>query len=347
MTMPVRQVTIANTPGLYECFPCLARTQSGTLITVYRESDHHSADAFTRLVVRQSRDEGETWSDARQIITSERREGILFKWNCPRIGQLAEGRLWLLCDGYPQPPGEAQCENSRIFFWWSEDEGRSWSAPVQTPIHGIVPDRLLVTQSGAWLLATHLDHPDRGYYTQEVFRSTDAGRTWDGPITVCERPGLKVCEGSILQLPSDGLLVCTMRENSGLGLPAYKCFSRDDGRSWEGPYETNLMGCHRPVTGLVPDGRILTTYRLTTRGWIGSAKNFLAMLETEESLRETDPLKTGGIILPIDHDRWPQPDSGYSGWTVLPDGRLFCVTYIRDDSPQAQIRGYWFSLDDF
>ncbi len=345
--MPIRKITVANTPGVYECFPCLVRTRSGKLITAYRESDGHVGSAFARVVVRESVDEGETWSARRVLAASEQTEGKLAMWNCPRVGQLADGRLWVLCDCIQQPPGEARCREARTSFWWSADDAATWSEAVATPIHGIVPDRLVVTQAGTWLVATHQSYPDRDYYTQEVFRSEDGGATWEEPVVVCEQPGLRLCEASILQLPRDGLLVCYLRENSGLGLPAYKCFSRDDGRTWEGPYETNLTGCHRPVTGLLPDGRVLTTYRLTTRGGTGSAKNFLAMLETEASVRETDPLKTGGIVLPLDHDRWPQPDSGYSGWAVLPDDRVFCVTYIRDDSPHAQIRGYWFGVEDF
>jgi hypothetical protein len=31
----------------------------------------------------------------------------------------------------------------------------------------------------------------------------------------------------------------------------------------------------------------------------------------------------------------------------LPDGRFFAVNYIKDDAPMAQIRGYYWSEDDF
>ena len=43
----------------------------------------------------------------------------------------------------------------------------------------------------------------------------------------------------------------------------------------------------------------------------------------------------------VDYDRSPTPDTGYSGWVWLSDGLIFCVNYIVDDWPVAQIRGYW------
>jgi sialidase-1 len=323
------------------------RTPSGKLITIYRESDSHGAEKYSHLVLRGSTDEGESWSERQVLIESHQESGVLFKWNCPRIGQLADGRLWALCDGYKTPPGEAATRDSRIYFWWSEDEGRTWSEPRLSPVFGIVPDRLLVTQAGTWLVAAHEHRAETGYITQWLFRSEDRGRTWEGPLTICEQEGLNPCEASLVQLPDDGLLVCYMRENSGMGWPAPKCFSRDDGRTWEGPYETNIVGCHRPVAGLLPSGKILVTHRHTTRGKIGSAKNFFAYLEDQESARERDPTRQGGVILPLDHDRWPHPDSGYSGWVAWADGRLFAVTYIRDQAPLTHLRGYHFSEQDF
>jgi sialidase-1 len=344
--LPIEKIVIANTPGVYECFPCLTRTRSGRLLTIYRESDSHGAEAFSHLVMRHSSDEGRTWSERQVLIESYRDEGVLFKWNCPRIGQLADGRLWALCDGYRQPPGEADTLGSRVYFWWSNDEGETWSEPRESPIFGIVPDKLVQTRAGTWLVATHDHETTAPYITQWVSRSEDEGKTWES-VVVCRQEGLNPCEGSIIQLPGDGRLVCYMRENSGLGWPAPKCFSCDDGRTWEGPYETNLSGCHRPVAGFLAGGDIMVTYRHTVRGHLGSAKNFFAYKESPLSAGEIDPCAQGGIILPLDHDRWSAPDQGYSGWANLPGGRVFVVNYLRDDSALAQIRGYFIEELDF
>jgi sialidase-1 len=172
-----------------------------------------------------------------------------------------------------------------------------------------------------------------------------------------------LCEGSVTTLP-DGELVCYLRENSGMGWPGFKAFSRDEGRTWEGVYPTPMEGCHRPVSGLLPSGRVLVTYRYRQGGSAGArlhnepstwrgidvsywARNTFAYLETAESAQARDLKAQGGIILPIDHDRSPRSDSGYTGWVTLHDGRIFCVNYIVDDAPMAQIRGYWFGEGDF
>jgi len=52
-------------------------------------------------------------------------------------------------------------------------------------------------------------------------------------------------------------------------------------------------------------------------------------------------------ILPLDFDRSPASDTGYTGWVQLPDGEIYVVNYILDDAPKAQIRGYALSLEDF
>ena len=52
------------------------------------------------------------------------------------------------------------------------------------------------------------------------------------------------------RLPN-GKLVCYMRENSRMGWPGLKSFSSDDGLTWDGPYQTLIQGCHRPVAGFL------------------------------------------------------------------------------------------------
>lgn len=345
--MAIEKFTLARTEGVYECFPCLTQTAAGRLITVYRESDSHSAAEFSHLVLRHSDDGGHTWSERQVLAESRQQEGVLWKWNCPRIGQLSGGRLWVICDGYEAPPGERSTPRAVVHFWWSHDEGASWTGPEPSPITGIVPDKLQVTAAGTWLVAAQVLPPGGEFLVQRVFRSSDQGASWDGPIVICDHEGVNACEASVLQLPEDGLLVATMRENSGKGWPALRCYSADDGLTWEGPYATLLAGCHRPVSGFVADGRVMTTYRQTTAGKIGGGKNFLACLEDTASLREREPAQQGGIVLALDHDRYPQPDTGYSGWTVLPGDDLLVVNYIRDDSPLAQIRGYRLGLEEF
>ena len=341
-TGPAGQVTVAWEEGSYCCFPDVVRTEAGTLLCVYRQSDNHWPERFSHIALRESRDDGHTWA-APPVLAQSRRESdsYRFHWNCPRIGQAADGRLWVLCDGFPVPPAEEDLSRSRVFIWWSGDGGRTWEGPQETPIVGIVPDRLRVLPgSGDWLVGTHVQNRATGNLMQTVWRSGDAGLTWTGPVTVCDDGRYNACEACLLPLPGGEGVVAYLRENSGRGWPALKCLSRDGGRTWAGPYPTLIAGCHRPVAGLLADGRILLTYRWDMGGRSPN-RNFYAYTEAVASALAADLPGQSGEVCRLDYDRHPEADTGYSGWVPLPDGRLFCVNYIRDDCPQAQIRGYW------
>jgi sialidase-1 len=161
-------------------------------------------------------------------------------------------------------------------------------------------------------------------------------------------------------------------------VPALKSFSNDEGRTWDGLYETPMDGCHAPKAGLLPSGKVLVTYRYQQAGTLGEvtppgtysavlrqaeqqqeppkpsgdavsywARNTMAYLETVESAKARELNRQGGIILTLDHDRSPRSDGGYTDWVVLHSGKIFCVNYIVDDAPLAQIRGYWFDESDF
>lgn len=344
--MPIETITISRNDGFFESFPDLAQTATGTLLCVYRESDAHVCTEFTRIVVRRSEDMGRTWSEPAVLVDSAKADGVLTKWNCPRIQQLSDGRLLVVCDAFPVPSvGERWRSESVVHFLWSSDDGLTWSEPQPTPVRGIVPDRLVEQADGGWLLAIAAESPRYGTLRQTAFSSRDAGLSWDGPRVVCERPEYNSCEGSVVAFP-DGLLVCYMRENSRKGIPALKAISPDHGISWDGPYETLMGGCHRPVAGILPSGRVLVTYRHFPGG-AGVATNFFAYLEDAASAREPERMRQRGIVLPLDHDRSERPDHSYSGWTVLPSGKIFAVSYIMDDAPRAQIRGYFFEESDF
>jgi len=335
-------VTITNNHDLYECFPDVTLTQTGRLVVVYRESDSHGASAFTHLVWRISDDAGLTWSDRRYLVRAERgADDVLQKWNCPRVTTLRDGRVIIVCDRYPQPPGETYGDVPPVvYLWFSTDDAESFEGPAFTPVEGIVPERLLELQDGSWLLAAHRGFPPEWRLIDRAWRSDDQGRTWQGPFVIGDKEGLDLCESGVVELPG-GELVAYMRENSGRGRPAFKSLSHDGGRTWDGPYETLMGGAHRPTAGLLPTGEVLVTYRyLPGRGT--RKLNTFAYLEIIQSALETDVMKQSGIILPLDHDRSPQADSGYTGWVLLPDGvTIFVVNYIVDDAPRAQIRGYY------
>ena len=72
-----------------------------------------------------------------------------------------------------------------------------------------------------------------------------------------------------------------------------------------------------------------------------------ALTDAESCLLEADH-GAKDRILPIDYERSPLADTGYSGWVQFPDGEIYIVNYIVDDAiDKAQIRGYSLRMEDF
>lgn len=351
---------IARDDSLYLAWPDVALLPSGRLVCTFAECTHHGNRDYSRFVVTHSDDRGRTWSPRRPVSIplrfSEQPGNIKTWWNCPRIVALGDHRLVVIGDrlsGTTLGP-EGRDEQSN-WLWFSNDSGESWSEPHPTPVEGIVPDRLLVLRHGAhagrWILGAHRTNrpPDPQLWSERLWYSDDQGKSWHGPIVIAESRTLKLCEGNTIELP-DGKLVCFLRENSNLGLDAFKCVSQDGGLTWEGPNNFPLPGCHRPVAGVLQSGRVLITYRFMhggRPGWGSTQQNFFAAITSIDSCLASERHKASCRIMPIDYDRSPHSDLGYSGWVQFPDGEIYIVQYIVDDAPKGQIRGYSLRESEF
>ena len=344
----IEKTTISRDDSVYECFPSLTRLANGRILLVYRESDGHRAKTFCRVILRTSDDDGMTFSDRRVLVETAYDGEKILQYNCPKVQQLKDGRVLVLCDRYPIPPGEIDrsWDYSPILFWFSSDSGETWSEPVESGVYGGMPDEVVELSDGTWLLATQFVNSETDCLMQCVSRTADNWRTWSKPIIVAHRKGYDFCEASIIQVPT-GEVVCYMRENTNKGRPIYKCISKDGGITWAGPFKTQMDSGHRPVAHLTRSGKVLTTYRYQIGGGSPWAKNTFAYLETIESASQRNRDKQNGIVLPLDHDRSAKSDSGYMGWVETAPGEFFAVNYINDDAPKAQIRGYRFAEQDF
>lgn len=338
--MAIEKFTISRDDSVYECFPSLTQLKSGRIILTYRESDSHPASKYARVIIRTSDDKGKAWSDRKVLVATEQENGCLTKYNCTKVQQLKDGRVLIVCDVFAIPPGECPEIEPHNEFFFSSDNGDTWSKPQVVDVHGIMPDEVLELDNGDWLLAI------QAHSVQYVARSSDQGKTWGEPVVIAAKKGYTFCEASIIKMP-DGEMVCYMRENRGMGRPIYKCISKDGGKTWEGPFETLMGSGHRPVAHLTKSGKVLITYRHQPGGTGVWAKNTFAYLESTGSALETDRAKQSGIILPLDHDRNPKSDGGYTGWVETSPGEFLMVNYIKDDAPRAYIRGYRFSEKDF
>lgn len=345
--MAIEKFSISRDDSKYEAWPDVVLTEKGKLICIFSECKHHTDRAYTRIVLKMSTDRGRTWGD--KIPVTEITNGIPY-WNCARISKLSDGRLVIVCDKIFTKGKNGKGEGEgKSYLWFGDAEGEKWTGPIETPVIGIVPDKLLELTNGRWILSAHKGSPEHRYLEQCLWYSDNQGKDWVGPVTVGSQEGLNLCEVSILKLP-DETLVAFMRENSSDGKDCYKSISKDNGESWEGPYRMPLPGCHRPVAGILQSGNIMITYRFIQggKGWLSTrAQNFFAALTDVQSAKTIERKEQTTRIMPIDYDRSPVADLGYSGWAQFENGEIYIVGYIVDDAPNAQIRGYSLSEKEF
>ena len=398
----VEKRTISRSDHIYEAFPDIARTRGGALVLVYRECMGHAPFPFSRIAVRRSLDGGNQWSDrtilletvasaeqvdkARSWLAPDALAGyeeslnrIHEAWqrdasiNCPRIITLADGSLMLVADIRIAVGRDARWVNK---MWRSTDEGLTWSLPVDMPLdrEGVVPQ---ITQLRDGRILLGLAVQEQGKDLQGVTFSSDNGKTWsriqllprsEGLLEADETGFVELDDGTLVGFGRNRALEKQRRPSTGV-----KVISTDGGRTWEGPFETWLLGLEgRPKVGLLASGEVCVTYRL------GSPNEMLAMhvmtqatakmkstadLVPRQPLPEDIPAQAArqkgedrpwyltsyyaGRTLVLDLDRSVHRDEGYSGWVQLPSGDIFVVDYITDDAPLAQIRGYLVRRSDY
>ncbi|MBQ6351942.1 MAG: exo-alpha-sialidase [Lentisphaeria bacterium] len=343
--MNIEKFTVSNDPELYEAWPDIALTESGKLVCVFTECNHHGDRSYTRVMLAESVDGGRSWTPKRPL--TEGTNGLPYYYNCARLSALRDGRLAVIVDRVPAT-GEKNNEQAVNVMYFSADAGATWSEAVETPLRGIVPDKLRELDCGRWIIAAQ--HTVKGHLAQFCRYSDDRGKTWSDEVLMAFDMRYQLCEVSIL--PCGGrTLVAFMRENSGLGYDCMKTISYDNGETWSPLVNFPLPGCHRPVAGRLRDGRIFITYRFMQggKGWLGTwTQNFFAALTDEASALSVRRSDAWTRIVPIDYDRSPNSDLGYSGWVQLADGSVYIVNYIVDDAvDKAQIRGYRLNVNDF
>ncbi len=340
----LKQYTVSRDDSVYECFPDLVKTPSGKLICVFRESTHHGDLTNSRLVWKESIDDGQTWSEKYALTP---KADASFAYNCPRISCLPGGELIIICDVLNRMVDEDLLENCEQHIFRSDDDGNTWSAPTVLPFKGIVPDKYQVLSNGRHIFGIHRRDPQTKKLTQYAYYSDDGGQSWTETVIACDAR-YELCEVSIVET-ENGTLVAFMRENSGLGYACKKAFSYDYGASWDGVYDTNIDCCHRPVAAKCKNGLYLMTYRYMQggKGWFGSwTQNLFGAFLSERSVLAKERKEHSARIFPISYDRSSRSDMGYSGWAEIEKDRFYVVNYLVDDAPKAQIRGYDFQMDD-
>ena len=331
----MERFVVSRDDAIYEAFPDLVQTRSGKLLCVFTECNHHLDRDNARIMITESRDRGRNWSPKRPFTERGTNEE---NFNCARISRLRDGSLAVVCD---RIYGGEVSGRSELWVWFGDAEGVHWSEPVVYPFCGIVPDKYLELESGRRILAAHFTSRETGMLEQYLWYSDDGGKTWSDRVTVAADPELNPCEASILDC-GEGTLVAFLRENSGKGIDVLKTVSRDGGETWSPISHTPICAGHRPVAGFLRDGTVMVTYRYIPLG----TENFFASFLRRQDLLKTERSAQAVRTMPLEYDRNPSPDLGYSGWTQFDDGEICVVTYIKDDADKAYIRGCRFRPEE-
>lgn len=337
--MAIEKFTVSNDKTIYEAWPDLVLTNSGKLICVFTECTRHSDRQNSRLALVESCDRGRTWSE-KKYLTEKCNADYYF--NCARISKLQDGRLAILCDKLTKGgDSKKECQSSEIHLWIADPDGCKWHHEAVYPFCGIVPDKLHELQSGRLIIAAHFDNKETGKLEQYLWYSDDKGATWSDRITVAASEKYNLCEASILEC-SDNRLIALLRENSLVGEDILMTVSDDGGENWSDIMHTPICAGHRPTSGKLIDGRIMISYRFIPA--LGLHNAFMAFI-TENSLLSGN--RSSYVrVMPLDYDRNPDPDTGYTGWVQFDDGEIYIVNYIKDEETKAHIRGYSLTLED-
>lgn len=322
------------------------------LLVCARESDRHLTTSPTKIQIWQNT--GRDKFTHYQTIKSNK------TLNCPRLSLVGSDVVLIVDEIDVDESGLIACENqtnkTRVLIRNLKSE--QWHDPK---IDGILPSRI-VFFGGYYYLATHTKHRTKtsasneesfsstykkeqasGNLYQKIWRTKDVFDQWEYVCKI-DDASFNLCEASLFVL--DSRLVCLMRENSDLGLPAIYCWSCD-GQNWSQLNKSRLFGCHRPVAGVLSSGRVLVTYReqMHQMSKIGWARNTFAALLFPQW--DGDNLKLDeGVVLPLDHDNSPKPDSGYTGWAECGE-KIFVTNYITSEMTTPYITGYLIEEHDF
>src|SRR5882762_8751666 len=201
-------------PGRFTKNPDIVRFPSGRMMLVFCDDDQHWAEESSKITTLESTDGGKSWGNLKIIADADIQKGQE-RWVTPRLSRLKSGRLAIICD-HDDYHYYHEDRPSGIWIWFSDDEGRTWSAPKLTGVPGIEPGRLNELADGTLLMNAHMAFRDNFKMAEFVMRSSDGGQTWKDRAVIAKDKVHNYCEGHILT-HSSGTLACILRENNHSG----------------------------------------------------------------------------------------------------------------------------------
>ena len=239
----------------YACFriPAIVKAKNGDLLAFAEGRKNGCSDTGDiDLVLRRSKDNGDTWSSLEVIWDS----GENVCGNPAPVVDLKTGTVWLLStwnlgkDHEPRIINQTSEDTRRVFVLYSEDNGKSWSGAREItedtklqnwtwyatgPVHGIQLER------GKYIgrLVIPCDHieADTKHYYSHIIYSDDHGKSWQlGGST----PQHQVNECTVAEL-DNGNLILNMRNYDRSKRTRKISISEDGGNSWSDIYPDELL----------------------------------------------------------------------------------------------------------
>ena len=269
-----------NPRGWYYKCANVVLAKDGSLVACWQISDNHTS-LMSSLMVARSTDGGKSWGQYQTIAKSDVwvDHGI---WVVPQLSVLRDGRLVIICDWGKRHPGQdfpmlsdwqKPDRGMANYLFWSEDNGKTWSAPQKVDDIGGEPGYVVELSDGTLAftrtssaVTDKLKNPpppwNNIYYRNEVVFSHDSGETWPDHSWLSDDPFHGDCEVGLAEL-SPGHLIAATRiglGNGRFGQPSRLLFSDNNGRTWPRSAPAPFYG-QRPHLGKLQSGKFLVTYR--------------------------------------------------------------------------------------
>ena len=221
------QVIVKNEGGMNVMSVSLLRLQNGNIALFYlRKNSTEDCIPMMRI----SEDEAKTWSEPIMCIRDQPGYYVL---NNDRVIQLEDGRL-LMAVARHKGPGEEWTNAGSLFAYYSDDDGKTWTASEQVP-----NDTDIVTQEPGLIelkdgRVMMYIRASGGF--QQLSYSSDQGKTWSA-IETSNIPS-PLSPATIERMPGgDWLLVWNNNDGSnqelaGKRTPLTAAISSDEGQSW-------------------------------------------------------------------------------------------------------------------
>jgi hypothetical protein len=301
---------------------------NGDWLCAYNDGDVGTDEDDTRVVMRTSSDQGDTWSSLSEIASATYHcgEPVLFV-------DPADDKVWCFYDEFIATASDG----GTLKYKTSTDHGATWSSAtsITTTDPKCVPGTFLETEGGTWLLAFHSF--DAGARVTRVMRSTNSGSTWTEYGSIGSG-SINYVEPQIVEKANNDLYITMRTDNTKI----YESVSTDDGLTWSVHASTGLDTSYaRHGLSKLTNGDFLICHHDENTSNAHPRNEITARISEDES--STWSIK--GIVQKTINDATSTGKNG-NIWTQIVDGYLV-VTWVNwYDIEMARYPIEWFSLTE-